>query len=158
MRYEMRDSPIQHPYMQRRNRNTGQYEPKIIEGRGIWDREAHEWHRQPNTKLLVTPEQVRELNGLPKVTMAKLFATLRRNRIAIAHYNPSRMVRGWGDWSAGVRLQWQDDGSILGSYYASRWDNNYEVEGARVLKLAREAITAAGIPLLHTNDNGTFTL
>lgn len=158
MRYELEASPVHHPYMQRRNRNTNRYEPKIIEGRGIWDNELRTWHTQPNTKLLVTHDQVRDLNGLPKITMAKLFAALRRQRVKIAHYNASRMVRGWGDWSAGVRLMQQDDGSVLIAYYSSRWSKDDEAEGKRLLGLARIALASVHIEPLQVNDDGTFTV
>ncbi|HEY4530126.1 MAG TPA: hypothetical protein VIG97_07335 [Luteimonas sp.] len=157
-RYELRATTVHHPFYKRHNRYTGAYEPKIVEGRGIWDREQQDWRVEPGMKSEVRWESVRELNELPPMRAAAVSAKLRKAGHRIAKWNASGMVRGWGDWSAGAHVEQLDNGTIQVSDRVGRWSKQTPERARELVQQYAEALQDAGIPIHMADDGRSFTL
>jgi hypothetical protein len=79
------------------------------------------------------------------VSRQKVSAAMRKAGLKAAVYNRSGMVRGWGDWSSGVRVVDAGERGVQVYFQRGRWANG----GAEIIERddakIRGALTAAGL-------------
>lgn len=91
-----------------------------------------------------------------QLTLQKVYAELRKAGHGAAKWEPSRMVRGWGDWSPGVRVT-RGGGTLIVSYETGHRGTNGQSANAMEHYVA-PALQAAGIEGQLSDDKLTFTI
>lgn len=90
------------------------------------------------------------------ISLQRVSGALRKAGVRAAKWNPSGMVRGWGDWSPGVRTQREHDGAIEVYFVYQRYANASDERRAGDLAMAEAALSAAGIEF--TRGNGRLLI
>lgn len=84
-----------------------------------------------------------------KLTIQKVSAAMRKAGLRAAKWNASGQIRGWGDWTSGVRVSGHGD-HIRVHYQRGRWSKpTPEGEQAKADEIAA-ALDAAGITYKRT--------
>jgi hypothetical protein len=90
------------------------------------------------------------------VTQQKVYSELRKAGHTAAKWEPSRMVRGWGDWTPGVRVVKRVD-RLLVSYEAGH--NGARSAEANVMEhYIAPTLRAAGIEGQLSDDKLTYII
>jgi hypothetical protein len=119
--------------------------------RGIKDAEG-KWVGKPSPRWH-DYATLREMNGLPPMSTAKVRAVLKKAGLIAAKYHRSGMVKGWGDWSPGYKVEYDDYGRVTVRYQPGRWYDGGTTEYASYF----EALSKAGLPI-NREDNGALWL
>lgn len=91
------------------------------------------------------------------LTVQKVSAAMRKAGLSAARWNASGMVRGWGDWTSGVRVTSHRAGAeIRVCYQRGNWARpTAEQEATKANEIAA-ALDAAGIAYERTGDGLSF--
>lgn len=92
---------------------------------------------------------------MSKVSRQKVSAAMRKAGLQAAKWNASGMVRGWGHWSSGVRVQ-EYAGEIRVRWQTGRWISAQKAEETNLPKIAA-ALVAAGISFEQRRDEFVVT-
>lgn len=142
-RYEMSYTAIHHPWKQRRNTMTGVYEPKVVEAYIVRDTWTRDYVGNGSTKMAAVHDRVRELNGMPSVSLAQIKRALRKASISLSETHTTR-ISGWSNWSPGIDIRREHDGTFKLDYVV-RMHGKDETNVPALMERAWNALTAAGI-------------
>jgi hypothetical protein len=92
---------------------------------------------------------------MSKVSRQKVSAAMRKAGLQAAKWNASAMVRGWGDWSSGVRVQ-EIGGEVHVYWQTGRWSSTQKADEINLPKIAA-ALEAAGIEFEQRRDEFIVT-
>jgi hypothetical protein len=157
LRFELRETPVRHPYFVRRNPVSGNLEPKIVVGRGVWDNDEQRWAVEPKMKKDgATHPHVRVMNGLPELTTQRVVAILRKAGHSIGKWLASGQIRGWGDYSAGALVKWDDFGRIHVHHVVGHWSKLNPAQLDQKTGEYAATLTAAGIPVARIGPDAVM--
>jgi hypothetical protein len=113
LRYQLVHTAVHHPYIVRYNRSLQKTEPKVVPGAMIQDIGTKEIVRGPAMAGKIKHTDVREMNGLPAISIQKVIGVIRSAGYQISTMHMSRMVRGWSDRSSGAHVRYTGAGQIM---------------------------------------------
>lgn len=107
---------------------------------------------------VVPYKRLRELNELPAVTTQKVHALLRKAGQSISKWHRSGQIRGWGHWSSGAAVEYDDFGVIHVNHVMGNWGKMTDAQIADRAQAYAKPLQEAGITV-HFNEAKTgFTV
>lgn len=89
---------------------------------------------------------------MSQITRQAVSGAIRKAKLSVAKWEASGMVRGWGEWSGGCRVQ-QIGKEIRVFHQYGRWAKPSDALEAENARLIAAALDASGIPYFRS-DNG----
>lgn len=145
-RFELRCTAVAHPW-RIRHHPSGVSEPRIVEGVELFDNETRTAIRTGMKTAIKAPE-VRALNGLAPVTVQRVTGALRRAGVSIGTWCASGQVRGWGSYTRGIRVRFDEFGRVALDFVSGHHSRHTPDDELRALERAADALEAAGVPIL----------